>query len=269
MTKRILTGVGLIALLTFALYMGGWVFAVLCTAAICLTVFEMYRALTHAGHRPIQWPVWAGMVASIPSFMLYGSGALLPIMASVCMIVSALVLFRARPSLTDILISLMPLFALSLPGMCMLAFLMIEPKALQVVYLCMAWAIPVAGDTLAYFVGSRIGKTKLIPEVSPNKTVAGAVAGLCGSVLAAVVIYLVGSIWTSALPPFWHFPILGLVGGVAGQLGDLFASLVKRHCKVKDYGSIFPGHGGMMDRLDSVFFATVVVYLYHSLTTVL
>jgi phosphatidate cytidylyltransferase len=55
---------------------------------------------------------------------------------------------------------------------------------------------------------------------------------------------------------------VGLIGGIAGQMGDLFASLVKRHCKVKDYGTIFPGHGGMMDRLDSVFFVAIVVYCY-------
>ena len=69
----------------------------------------------------------------------------------------------------------------------------------------------------------------------------------------------------TVMPPFWHFLILGLCGGIAGQLGDLFASLVKRHCGIKDYGTIFPGHGGVMDRLDSVFWATVVMYVYLNL----
>ena len=64
---------------------------------------------------------------------------------------------------------------------------------------------------------------------------------------------------------FLHGLALGAVGGLAGQLGDLFASLVKRHCGVKDFGTIFPGHGGMMDRLDSVYWATVVVYVYLNL----
>ena len=57
--------------------------------------------------------------------------------------------------------------------------------------------------------------------------------------------------------------VIGLVGGLAGQIGDLFASMVKRHCGVKDFGSIFPGHGGMMDRLDSILFVTVFVYIYY------
>ena len=64
------------------------------------------------------------------------------------------------------------------------------------------------------------------------------------------------------LIPLWHVALLGLVGGFAGQLGDLLASLIKRHCNIKDYGSIFPGHGGITDRLDSVYLATVVVYSY-------
>jgi phosphatidate cytidylyltransferase len=68
------------------------------------------------------------------------------------------------------------------------------------------------------------------------------------------------------VPPLWHFLILGFAGGVTGQLGDLFASLIKRHCGIKDFGSIFPGHGGMMDRLDSVYWATVVMYVYLNLS---
>ena len=68
------------------------------------------------------------------------------------------------------------------------------------------------------------------------------------------------------IPPLWHFPLLGLLGGLAGQMGDLFASLIKRHCGIKDFSNIFPGHGGMMDRLDSVYWATVVIYVYLNLT---
>ena len=91
--------------------------------------------------------------------------------------------------------------------------------------LCYAWG----GDSAAYFAGRFLGKHKLAPEVSPNKTVEGAIGGVCGSVL----------------------------------LGDLFASAVKRQCGIKDYGSIFPGHGGILDRFDSVMFiapfVTIVV----------
>ena len=99
---------------------------------------------------------------------------------------------------------------------------------------------------------------------------AGAVAGLIGSTLTALIIYgltlaFMPAADVSLMPPIWHFVIIGFVGGIAGELGDLFASLVKRHCGIKDYGNIFPGHGGMMDRLDSVLFVSVLIYLYQSL----
>jgi phosphatidate cytidylyltransferase len=121
------------------------------------------------------------------------------------------------------------------------------------------------GDSLAFFIGSTYGKVKLNPQVSPNKSVEGAVAGLIGSLISACAIYMIGSALRSPLPAFYHFLIIGLLGGIAGQIGDLFASLVKRHCKVKDFGHIFPGHGGMLDRLDSILFAGSLIYLYQAL----
>ena len=85
--------------------------------------------------------------------------------------------------------------------------------------------------------------------------------------LGAAVIFLL-SLWLcneatrSYLPAWWQYLLLGLIGGFVGQMGDLFASLVKRHCGLKDFSSIFPGHGGMLDRLDSVLFMAVLMYCF-------
>jgi len=82
----------------------------------------------------------------------------------------------------------------------------------------------------------------------------------------------IASIWppvNGMLPPtLAGYLVIGLVGGIAAQVGDLFASLIKRHCGIKDYGHIFPGHGGMLDRMDSILFTSVVVYCYWMLTKV-
>ena len=79
------------------------------------------------------------------------------------------------------------------------------------------------------------------------------------------LLYAAGGTSVPQFPPLWHYILIGLIGGVVGQIGDLYASLVKRHCGIKDYGTIFPGHGGMMDRLDSTLFVAVLVYLYQSI----
>jgi len=113
-----------------------------------------------------------------------------------------------------------------------------------------------AGDTTAYFAGRAWGKTKLAPAQSPGKTVEGAVAGLLGSMIAAVAVSFLmpPSPWTGGLTPLVAAP-LGIALGVAGQAGDLAESVLKRQAGVKDSGHILPGHGGMLDRLDSLFFA--------------
>lgn len=266
MTTRIITGVGLLGLLMLALYAGGWVFAVLWTGAVCIALWEMFHALAAAGHRPVAWPTWAALIASIPCFLLMTASAaitiLLAIVYSALMTVSLLIMFRDKPKLDDFLVSVLPIFAVALPGMCLLAMVKIGPPVLQRMLLSLAFFVPVAGDALAYFVGVTYGHVKLNAMISPRKTVEGAAGGLIGSILVAIAIYLIASAITSGLPPFWHFPLLGLVGGIVSQTGDLFASLIKRHCNIKDYGNIFPGHGGMMDRLDSVLFMSVLIFLY-------
>jgi phosphatidate cytidylyltransferase len=115
-------------------------------------------------------------------------------------------------------------------------------------------------DTLAYFVGRALGRHKLAPAISAGKTWEGAVAGLCGGVLVSLFFTLNTPL---QLPlHYWQAVLLGVFISVFGQLGDLAESLLKRNFNVKDSGSIMPGHGGLLDRLDSVLFAGAVVYIY-------
>ena len=265
MTQRIVTGVCLVAVLVAALYGGGLWFSIPYMVTICLSMYEMIRATAQAGHRPVQWPCWLCLVLSIPLFHFMGSISLLmPLVGGAFMLIAMMVIFRSEPKLEDIMISALPLVSVLLPGHCMLGLQKAPGRGNQLVLTILAFGVPLFGDTMAYFVGSRFGKRKLCPAVSPNKSIEGAVAGLVGSILWAMATAGVASIFTP-IPPFWHFPILGFLCGVAGQMGDLFASLIKRHCGVKDFSNIFPGHGGMMDRLDSVYWATVIIYVYLNL----
>ncbi len=116
-------------------------------------------------------------------------------------------------------------------------------------------------DTAAFFVGRALGRHRLAPRISPAKTWEGAIAGLLGAVIISLLF---------TLPAPWQLPlsygqaiILGILVSVFGQLGDLAESLLKRHTGVKESGSLVPGHGGLLDRMDSVVFAGIVVYFYY------
>jgi phosphatidate cytidylyltransferase len=114
-------------------------------------------------------------------------------------------------------------------------------------------------DTGAYFSGHWLGRHRLYEAVSPNKTVEGAIGGLVASIVWALLgtaVYLRGAL------PFSHAIALGLVGGVLGQAGDLGESLLKRSIGVKDSGTIVPGHGGILDRVDALLMTAVVVFFY-------
>ena len=267
MIKRTITGLALTAVLFLALWGGGLWFAVPCIITTSLSFYEMIRATVQAGHDPVQWPCWLCFALSIPLYYYYGSVALLmPLVGGAFMLISITVIYRKEPKLDDIMVSCLPLVSVMLPGLCMLGLQKAPGQVNQSMLLLLAFGVPLIGDTMAYFIGRRFGKRKLCPAVSPNKSIEGAVAGLVGSVVWSLVTAGFFS-YFGPRPPLWHFPVLGLIGGVAGQMGDLFASLVKRHCGIKDYSNIIPGHGGMMDRLDSVYWAAAVMYMYLNLAT--
>jgi phosphatidate cytidylyltransferase len=124
-----------------------------------------------------------------------------------------------------------------------------------------------ASDTAAFFIGRAWGRRKLAPDISPAKTWEGAIAGVCGAMLIGLVFVPAHYFnWTNPLHlpslGYWSAILLGLFVSILGQLGDLAESLFKRNMDVKDSGKLIPGHGGLLDRMDSVVFAGVVVYFY-------
>lgn len=129
-------------------------------------------------------------------------------------------------------------------------------------WLLLALVIAFGSDTCAYFVGRAFGRRPLYAAVSPNKTIAGAIGGMLGGVIAAAGL---GSSWLLPQIPVAHGIALGVLGSVCGQLGDLVESLIKRTFGVKDSGALLPGHGGMLDRVDGLLFVAPVVYFYAAL----
>lgn len=115
-------------------------------------------------------------------------------------------------------------------------------------------------DTFAYIIGMRFGKHRLAPKISPKKSVEGSIGGLiAGVVLAVAYGFFLNSAKFEGITVL-GFGLIGLVGSAVSQIGDLAASMIKRQFGIKDFGKLFPGHGGVLDRFDSVIFATPVVY---------
>ena len=117
-------------------------------------------------------------------------------------------------------------------------------------------------DTFAYCTGMLFGKHKMSPKLSPKKSVEGAVGGVAGAVLlGALYALIVGRFMAHGSAPIWEYALISGVGALISMVGDLAASAIKRDHNIKDYGKLIPGHGGILDRFDSVIFTAPVIWL--------
>jgi phosphatidate cytidylyltransferase len=248
--NRAATAIGLIAVATYLVFWAPqWLFLV---AAICmgLLCYQEYSGLV-AGHdmpRPGLFGIIAGVLILVwPEEAVAGTT-----------LITALALTAGLHSAN--LGSILPQVAAALLG----ALYTFAPwhfavllRSESVHWLFFALALNWAGDTLAYYVGRRFGKHQLSPLVSPNKSWEGAAASVAGSVVFGVL-YM--SYFMAPLP-WWHVAGIAVAANIAGQCGDLAESAMKRGAGVKDSGHMLPGHGGMLDRVDSSLFALPVVYV--------
>jgi len=144
------------------------------------------------------------------------------------------------------------LYCMTFP--CLIIKTLLLPNGIQ--WFALHLTVVFAGDTFAYFGGTWFGRAKLMPALSPNKTFAGAFSGLAGSAMMGV---LFANSYLIQAPPAYVL-IFSILCGFAGQMGDLFVSLLKRVAHVKDSGSLMPGHGGILDRVDGVLMTAPLIY---------
>ncbi len=129
------------------------------------------------------------------------------------------------------------------------------------IFMLLAFASSISTDTMAYEIGSRFGKHKLTP-ISPKKSIEGSIAGIVGSMVATGVVALITNTYFGTEFNIILIVFMGLVLSIVGQIGDLAASSIKRYCGVKDFGNLMPGHGGILDRFDSVLFIAPILYAF-------
>lgn len=268
MKTRIITSAVALVVLALVLVLFDSVLFNLIVAAVCLLAeWEIYHAF---GFGRREWIVFAPlvpytvlvMVSTMPAAwaVLLPCSLLVALYLCICLLWRHAELDFARMSGVVCFSGLVILCFYSLVYLKHL--LPMEQYGNDAIYfilliLGMAWG----GDSAAYFTGRFLGKHKLAPVVSPNKTVEGAVGAVVGSVaLGAIITAIYGVISQGqvihglTLQHYLTICLLGAVASVLGMLGDLFASAVKRQCGIKDYGYIFPGHGGILDRFDSLLF---------------
>lgn len=231
-------------------------FTLFVTLIVFLALVEFNRMGMKQEQIFIQWFAAATGAGIVPLFF-FKQLALLSVYLTVVFLVLAL-LFLLRPGS---LVRVHHHFGWICLGLIYIALLMGHLVPLRGLDAGRQWifltlVIVMCCDTSAYVVGSRIGKRKLYPLISPNKSIEGAIGGVFGAVLGALIAKLV------FFPAIGFLPVVavGLLLGVVGQIGDLFESMLKRACEVKDSGNMIPGHGGMLDRLDSLLFAFPLVY---------
>lgn len=148
------------------------------------------------------------------------------------------------------------------------SFSNITNKYLTLWMVVMVWAITMLSDTFAYLVGRTFKGPKVCPKISPNKTWSGCIGGLIGGVAGALSVW--GILHVSAFSSIlsildiniWIFIAIGLIGSAISQMGDFYESFLKRKAEIKDSGNLFPGHGGMLDRIDALMFNTMFISLF-------
>ncbi|MDO4254987.1 MAG: phosphatidate cytidylyltransferase [Kocuria sp.] len=248
----------LLTMLLTGLFLYPPVVAMLAGAAAALGVYEVCRALEHGGIKiPITPAVVGAAVMPLAAF-LGGAEALLIATVVVSLVVIMVRVFGPKQGM--VLSVMGALFALTWVALCLSLLVLLfrteqgGAKVLTVILMA------VGNDTFGYFAGVLFGKHPMAPRISPKKTWEGFAGSMFGSMILASILVVV-----MLDSPWWHGPILAFCLVWVAALGDFAESMVKREIGVKDMGTLLPGHGGVMDRIDSIVFVAPVGYVVFEL----
>ena len=262
MGKRIVVGVIAAAILIVLIILHGWYIRAAVIIVSLAVQYEMIKTVKAGGSKPVSPVLYAFTALLFPAYYFYGlDGVFILQMIAVALIFIAGVIFDVF-DFDSIFTSIFTMYYPQLFFVFLYMIICMEDVGLSRVILVVSFVASVLTDTFAYFVGRACGKKKLCPRISPNKTVEGAIGGLVGGVVGVVAAVLV--LGETRVPMIVYIFLAVLLSAMA-QVGDLSASVVKRRYGIKDFGSILPGHGGLLDRLDSVLFILPISYLFYTL----
>ena len=264
--KRILTAIVLIPLvLALVMLAPDWLVATTVGAVALLAAWEYLGIAQSAGAKPARIP------ALVAIALLFSANYFYPDKLPVAIGALSLALFTwcaFSPPVNQVLLdSASAVFCLIYTGLTLLSLPLLrsseDGKSLVIFLLCVVWA----GDIVALYVGRTLGRHKLAPRLSPGKTWEGAIGSILGAVLVTIGLLALSinlskrDITLLSFPGIvWHWLVLAVVVNIAAQVGDLIESGLKRSAGVKDSGTLLPGHGGILDRIDALLLAAPVLW---------
>lgn len=242
------------------------VYTIVITLLALIAMHEYCKAFKNTNIRPISW---IGYISCL-SIIFYGN-ALLPMNTKImCLKIflpiavigtfAYIILTNLKRTIVDIAVTFFGI--LYIPVLFIFLKIILTMPGKGIIYFVYVIIAAFVSDTAAYFIGSKFGKTKLCPDISPKKSVEGAIAGIVAVVIAFGIYTLIINTYFNINLPIILMLFAGIITSIAGQFGDLSASAIKRYCKVKDFGKLIPGHGGVLDRFDSILFVAPIIYAF-------
>ena len=259
--QRFLTAILLLPLLAAAVWFDQplpWL-AILIAIFGGLAALEFYKTVAAAGSGAVPFTVFGIIMTVIFIFSpLFDFVYMSPVLITFAIIIPVIGMIMRRNKDNSFLSWIWTLAGILYIGWLLSHYVALREMEMGREWVYYALLVTFATDTFAYFIGKTWGKHLLAPSISPKKTKEGALGGMLGAVIISVL-----AVWLFAMPVNYGVAVLlGIVISIFGQLGDLFESLFKRNMGIKDSGNSLPGHGGFLDRMDSIVFTGVVVYYY-------
>lgn len=255
--KRLITGLLLIFLMTPIIFLPPIVFSFTSLIVSSFALFELFDVAKKRLNLTIYHfiiPFIFLIVVLLSNFLIPASFILLFSLALI-----GLFIFFVLDHKMDFISLIYLIFSMIYAG---LTFeILIRIRFYSAYHIFFLFMIVILTDTGAYFIGKNFGKHKLMPELSPKKTIEGAIGGIATATVGALIFSTILALLRVEASITFLFVLFSIVMSVVAEFGDLFASKIKRFFDTKDFGSIFPGHGGVVDRVDGLVFATMTFYL--------
>ncbi len=248
-------GAAMIAPFIIFVFLGGVYLKAFVFLLSVAALYEFYHAVSKKEYKPIKF---GGYILLLMYYMFNNMEKFTYILILGCALLMIIPVINLKYSFIDVALTILGFIY----GGLLFSFIYLVNEKSGGMFL--VWLIFIGSwicDTAAFYSGKFFGKHKLCPKVSPKKTIEGAIGGMIGATVISGIFGMAVCRYVSVMPII-HFFVIGAMCGIVGQFGDLVASSIKRYVDIKDYSNLIPGHGGILDRFDSIIFCGVAVFYY-------